>query len=307
MATEALGLAAVGDGAVVAATGDGRFIAVAADGESAPVDDAGARQLLGDEQLVLHGVYGGVTVQAPGADSPAVTVDPGIVAVDGDRVVTADFDSETARSLTGSRWVTEPLGDGDFGTPGTAVADDGRVLVSIGSSVGSDRRIVVLDAETGDELWSLNGVRDATLAGDLVVYDQRSTDGGETATRTVTVAGAADGTPLASASTGLSLGGFAGRMGDTLLFSDGRRVVIVTVPEGPVPSPLFPDGDPNRPAPRAAMSPSMSVVADGQDVTAFAADGTQRWKRSVDHGVQSLQLADLGVLVWAGDDDYFCG
>lgn len=305
IATETMGLAAVLESGVVVATEERSFVVVGTDGTAAPLRSAAARSLAGDTPVVLHRVDGGVTVQVPGRPQSIAEAPPDIVAVDADQVLTVEPDTGIARSITSPTWATTSLTSGGFDLPEAAMADSGRVLVSIGSGVGPNARIVVLDAETGGELWSLEGVRGARLDGDVVVYDQRTT-AGEAATRIVSVADAATGAKLMSASTGLALGGYVGRSDDALLFTDGQTAVTVK-PGQPLPAPMFIGGDPGQPPPPAAVAPALAVVSEGRGVTALGWDAAHQWHASVDRDVRSIIVTGDGVLVWSGDDDYGCG
>ena len=198
------------------------------------------------------------------------------------------------------RWVNDdiPLDD-EFSYIVDVLLGDDEVLVLVGSDLGPNRRLVVLELVDGRERWVLDGVRAAAAGEGHVIYDVRnSTLDGYGPTRDVVVVDDQDPSiVLWSAPSMGPLGGYVG--------SSSNDYFFLSEPDPRWPSPPYPDtgptteieffdpefvvisGDPSgiemlRQPGRDQLAPGQGVVADewmaaigSGGVTIRSADGTE--------------------------------
>jgi len=94
----------------------------------------------------------------------AVVIGDAAVAADGGRIGFSD------RAVS---WEVSVPVDGGFAAMVDVRVGAESILILMGSELGPDRRLVVLDRLDGSTRWTLDGVRDADVAGDRIIYDRR--------------------------------------------------------------------------------------------------------------------------------------
>lgn len=188
------------------------------------------------------------------------------------------------------------------------MANDDTIVVLLGSQLGPNRRLVVLDAATGAQRWALDGVRDATLAGDVVVYDVRRGSAPEPPTRSVVVADALTGERLFGAATGRPLGGFVGRTARGAHVFAGLEAEQLEVVDGSGDAPveLFAEADPDPMTGATLVTDALVAVARRTTLEAHDAEGEPFWQTATDQEIRSIAATPHGILVTSGDADYGC-
>ncbi len=99
-------------------------------------------------------------------------------AIDGDRLVFADGDRVgLVERDTATTWTSPPLPlDTEFSEVVDVRIGEELALVAIGSEVGPNRRLVVLERASGRIRWTLDGIRTADETRGRVIYDRRNPD-----------------------------------------------------------------------------------------------------------------------------------
>jgi outer membrane protein assembly factor BamB len=213
-------------------------------------------------------------------------------------------------------WESELPLDHSYSEPIRLTAGDASVAVLIGSDVGPNQRLVVLDAQTGDVRWQADGVRDSTIANGVLVADRRHGLRPEGLTRQVLGRDLVTGEQLwLRASSGV-LGGYLGTSAAGPVFGVGRdalssidRVVRLDAATG---KGTLGSNDPlsgaTAPESTALVTDELIVLPDRPStVTTFDGSTTERrWQRHLRYPMRSARVTNAGLLVAAGDSDYGC-
>lgn len=232
-----------------------------------------------------------------------------VVAATGRQVVIVDERGVAVSYGGGSRdWRSGPVARPDFDDPDAVMANDDTIVVLLGSHLGPNRRLVVLDAATGAQRWMLDGVRDAMLSGGVVVCDVRRGSAPEPPTREVVVVDALTGERLFGAATGRPLGGFVGRTSRGAYVFAGLEAGQVELVDGPSDAPveLFAEADPDPLARATLVTDALVAVARRTTLEAHDAEGEHVWQTATDQEIRSIAATPHGILVTSGDADYGC-
>lgn len=308
-AGESLGLAATLSDGVVIDTDDG-FLSVDTAGRTMPLTEGtsfAGRSVA--PVIAVQSVHGGAVVDVPSGSVLARLGGDAVVAATGRQVVIIEERGVVVSYGGGPRdWRSGSVVHADFDDPDAVTANDDTIVVLLGSQLGPNRRLVVLDAATGAQRWALDGVRDATLAGDDVVYDVRRGSAAEPPTRTVFVADAMTGERLFGADTSRSLGGFVARTPRGAYVFAGLEAGQLEVVDDPSNAPveLFAEADPTPMAGATLVADSLVAVARHMTVEAHDAAGEPIWQMATDREIRSIAPMPHGVLVTSGDADYGC-
>lgn len=208
-----------------------------------------------------------------------------------------------------------PLDD-VYSEPVRLMADDEAVVVVVGSDLGPDHRVVVLDSGSGEILWSDDGVRDAALVNSLLLIDRRSGSEPDGVTRQTIARDLRSGRELWMRSSSGSLGGYLGASPAGLAFGvggglgNGIEVVRLAASTGdgalPPGAPLLADEVGAGPT---LVTDELVVVAWGdRHISAFdgGSESRRRWDLTTDLPMRSAALTSEGVLISVGDADYGC-
>lgn len=246
---------------------------------------------------------------------------------------------EVAVTTSGSRmgftdgdtvWETTLAVDDEFTAMSDIRVGSETVLVLLGSELGPDRRLSVFDRADGSLRWTLDGIRDADVAGQQIIYDRRTSSAdGNGPTREVFMVDQFDPSVVAwSAVADKSLGGFMGRLDgrdhffhqDAAIFPrapypevGGITEVQIFEPElrivdgsGPDEIPMLGgDRDLRRaPGPDTASGPGWTAVTIGEHVWLTSGAETQ----SLDLGStpRHLLATDAGLLATTGTEEFVC-
>lgn len=228
-------------------------------------------------------------------------------------------------------WVNTsiPLDDEFSQIVEVSVGDD-EVLVLIGSELGPNRRLVVLERADGSERWVLDGVRSAAAAGDQIVYDVRnSTADGYGPTRDVFVVSDQDpAQALWSVPSTGRLGGYVGSTDTAHVFLTQRPAIWPSPPypeTGPPPEPKVFDPELVEVPIDGGTTPVVLTASTGDRIDPAKAIIEEGWfaaigpggvvLRTIDgHGSVMARTEDALVLVDAngllivgsGRDDFSC-
>lgn len=303
-------LLAIGDNSVaVVVFGQGRF----GDPRVVLIDDDGT---VGESEVAIGGVahndlgppwWQSAYVVGPGGGAwdpfaPSAPVLPGTGIDEPQAVVVGD----TAITFGGSRvgfadrvasWEATVPVDEDFGQVVDVRVGDETVLVLLGSDLGPNRRLVVLDRLDGTLRWTLDGVRDADVAGERVIYDRRTSNpAGDGPTREVFVVAQNDpSTILWTALATSPLGGYFGTV-------DGRDH-FVHRPPSIWPSEPYPATGPETEPQH--FEPELRIVGDGGPAdTPMTGDSDDRRAPGPALAAgEGWSAAIVGSLVWLATPD----
>jgi len=214
-------------------------------------------------------------------------------------------------------WESGPLPlDDIYSKPVKLIAGKGTVVVMIGSDVGPDHRIVVLDGRTGELRWRDDGARDAAIALDVLLVDRRHGSDPDGLTRQTLGRALDSGDELWLRPSSGFLGGYLGGSRASLEYAvadnpqadiDGVVRLYAVTGEG-VGAPEAPLQAGSRQVGASLVTDELIVVTIGdRSLSAFdGAKGQSRWFRSVAYPVRNLSTTNEGVLIATGDDDVGC-
>lgn len=231
----------------------------------------------------------------------------GIQSIRDDWLVAAEASKVAAVHLaTGRQWERALPVDDEFSRVVRIVAGD-PTLVLLGSNLGPNRRLVVLDVLTGELLWTLDGVRNAAAGDGDVLYDRRNTNVDDP-TRDVFVVDADDPNTVrwSTASSG-ELGGYIGT-------NESGHVFVVRSESGPAQlTPLPRSATPPALLDRAPQpTPSVSLVTD--DLAAVAVGAGVLYRRptgpqtsvQIDQPITGLRRHENLLIVTSGRGSVGC-
>lgn len=239
-----------------------------------------------------------------------LVMEPELVTSTGDLVVAASGSTVSSVDLHGDDvWSTTTALTGvGYHEIVSVHADASTVVVLVGSDVSPNRRLVVLDAATGAERWRRDRVREAEVAGDVVLYDERVARPMDEPTRSTVVVDATTGAERWRVTSAGRLGGYIGRNGESLVFVETDSVgvpspVVVSTDGHDAPAVLL--GTIEEPPPHH-LDGDRFFFGHGTTVMAFDHDGGELWHVDGELAVLGMRSTAEGVLVWRGDDDYGC-
>jgi outer membrane protein assembly factor BamB len=241
-------------------------------------------------------------------DPPALGYTRERIAAIGDRVIAAAAADRVAAFDDAGRelWMSEPITlDDEYSSISELRADEESVVVLVGSDVGPNRRLVVLDPSTGAQRWSIDGIREVALAGEFMLYDLRVGSSPEEPTRETVLVDSASGDERWRVSSSGTLGGYVGTVGPDLVFADrGDSLPLVVPVEGPDPGSVLLGDEHVRGT--YLLSDSGIVRGSNARVSSFDDGGSEVWTSNIEEEVRTLTATEAGLLVSVGDADYGC-
>ncbi|MDW3218769.1 MAG: PQQ-binding-like beta-propeller repeat protein [Acidimicrobiales bacterium] len=281
-----------------------------------------AHRYLYDARPAANGlsVSGGDDVYEIALDGSIIETRPRVPG-DGDTAEALEWRAElagdqlTVTGPDGLRFTTEELGvPQDFDVIERVEEADGRVLVEIGSEVGPNAHAVVVNLEGALVVDALS-VRNARLAGDLLLYDVRNSEAASSGvpTRELYAVSLDSGDLVwqtqAFAEHVRGLPGFVGAMNGLPVFAvrTDESLIDIVVPESAEEVPV-----PVRPAltwfPDWLVAVDDDVVAVGTDlgVAMYRADDGDVWVPT-ELPVRSVVRSDDTILAITGSELVGCG